>query len=45
MFERELPEKIKDIWSLYYQDKPRALGMSIESSQMDLILRKFDLLT
>ena len=41
MFERELPEKIKDIWRLYYDDKPRALGMSIEPSEMDLMLRKF----
>jgi ATP synthase F1 complex assembly factor 1 len=40
MFERETSENIKDIWKKYYDDKPRALGMSVSSTDMELMVEK-----
>lgn len=44
MFERETPEKIKDIWKQYYDEKPRALGMSIGSTDMELMVKKYKMI-
>lgn len=41
MFEREQPSKIKEIWKQYYDEKPRAMGMSVESIDMELMVKKY----
>jgi ATP synthase mitochondrial F1 complex assembly factor 1 len=40
LFEREQPEKIKEIWAKYYEEKPSAIGMDINAEEMNLIIKK-----
>ena len=40
LFERETPEKIKEIWKKYYDEKPNAMGLNIKSEEMDTIIKK-----
>lgn len=40
LFEREQPEKIKEIWKKYYEEKNSAIGMNLKGEEMDLIVRK-----
>jgi ATP synthase F1 complex assembly factor 1 len=40
MFERETPEKIKEIWKQYYDERPRAFGMNVNSTDMELMVKK-----
>lgn len=40
LFEREQPDKIKEIWQQYYQEKPHAVGMHINSDEMQTIIKK-----
>lgn len=38
LFEREQPEKIKEIWQTYYDEKPNAIGTDIKADEMKLII-------
>jgi hypothetical protein len=40
LFEREQPDKIKEIWQQYYQEKPHAIGLDINSDDMQTIVKK-----
>jgi ATP synthase F1 complex assembly factor 1 len=40
LFEREQPEKIKEIWKKHYEEKPSAMGFHLEQREMDLIVKK-----
>jgi ATP synthase F1 complex assembly factor 1 len=40
LFEREKPQKIKEIWKKYYDEKPHAFGVDITGDEMSTILKK-----
>ncbi len=40
LFERETPDKVKEIWQKYYDEKQNAFGMDINSDEMNLIIKK-----
>jgi ATP synthase F1 complex assembly factor 1 len=40
MFEREQPQKIKELWKTYYDEKPRAFGLDVEANDMSLMVKK-----
>jgi hypothetical protein len=41
LFEREQPNKIKEIWQKYYDEKPHAFGMDITAPEMNMIIEKY----
>jgi hypothetical protein len=41
LFEREQPNKIKEIWQKHYDEKPHAVGFDIEAEEMKLIIEKY----
>jgi hypothetical protein len=45
LFEREQPDKIKEIWQQYYEEKPHAFGLDINSDNMQLIVKKYSFFT
>jgi len=40
LFEREQPNKIKEIWKKHYDEKPHAVGFDIEAGEMKLLIEK-----
>jgi ATP synthase F1 complex assembly factor 1 len=42
LFEREQPQKIKEIWQTYYSEKPHAVGMDLSGDELSLIVRKYN---
>jgi ATP synthase F1 complex assembly factor 1 len=41
MFEREQPQKIKQIWKQYYDQKPNAMGLHIDGDEFEIIKKKY----
>jgi hypothetical protein len=41
LFEREQPNKIKEIWQKYYEEKPYAVGFYITAQEMNMIIEKY----
>ena len=40
LFEKENAPQIKEIWNKYYDEKPNAMGLHIDSDEMKLIIEK-----
>jgi ATP synthase F1 complex assembly factor 1 len=40
LFEKEQPEKIKEIWAKHYEEKTNAMGSDLNTEEMNLIIRK-----
>ena len=41
LFEKEPSEKVKEIWKMYYDGKPQAVGMDIGGAEMETIIKKY----